>query len=87
MLVMKVLPKNNVSSFCFVEKVVNALDFTCPELRMAWLGYHDAIKYIQSKPSYNTPGFQKLIEGHKDKIACLERAQRIINTFNAIQKD
>jgi hypothetical protein len=64
---------------------MNMYDFSCSELQEAWIGYHKAIQYIQSKPNRDSQGFKDLIASHQDKIQCIERAQRILNTYKAIQ--
>lgn len=70
----------------------SSLDFTCDELRNAWLSYTRAIEHIE-KTIQNTTAKQsfkdvlnKLIAAHREKLAVLERAQRIINTSEAIAR-
>lgn len=64
---------------------MTAMDFSCSDLQEAWIGYQEAIKFIRSMET-QTEFHARLIEAHQDKIACLERAQWIINTHRAIER-
>jgi hypothetical protein len=70
---------------------MTAQDFNSPMLQAAWLRYKAAIENIRARITANPnmdPAaksyMEALIESHEDKIACLERSQRIINTTEMI---
>lgn len=72
---------------------MNESVFTNNDIAQAWLSYGKACAIIQEKldnhPEMDAAArkaFQSLMDSHKDKRLCLERAQRIINTSKALEE-